>query len=410
MRDPATTAVHGPADVCQPAGALRPPLHDTAAFEFADAETMADAFAGRKALFTYSRMANPTVAEFERRMAGLLAAPFVVSTGSGMAAISAVVLCLGRSGGTLLIADHLFANTCSLLDRTLAPWGLQFRTVNILDLAAVAAAIDDTCFGLLFETLSNPQLNVADIAGLSAICRKKNIPLIGDTTLTPPGMLDVHNSGIDVEVISTSKYFSGGGTCIGGMVADHGSFDWAKNPNLATDATTLGPAAFMAVLRRHVHRNVGASFSAHNAWLMTLGMETLFIRLKALSANAQHIAEGLAGNPEISRIRYPGLPGDPAHDSAVRQFAPGIFGPILTIDLGTKAAAFRFLNNLKLVYRATNVCDNKSLAIHCASTIFCDYSEAQRSSMDVTEGQVRLSIGLEKPEEILADILQALTA
>lgn len=229
-------------------------------------------------------------------------------------------------------------------------------------------------------------MEIADIRALADIAHRHGIPLIADTTMIPFTQFSAKDLGVDIEVVSSTKYISGGATTIGGLVIDYGTV-----PN------------FGKRMRQEMLMNFGAYMSPHVAYMQTVGLETLDARYRVQAGNALAVAKAIKDIPEIKKVRYPGLPEDPFHDIARRQFGE-TSGAMLTIDLASKEACFSFINNLKLIRRATNLFDNRTLAIHPASTIFGNFNDRQRKQMDVPDTTIRLSIGLEAPEDLVEDI------
>lgn len=406
-----TRAVHGILPVRsgrQQHGDLRPPVHDTVSFAFDSAQEIADAFSGRKPAHSYSRITNPTVEEFELRVQALAGGRGVVALASGMAAISTVIMALGGAGSNIVAGRSLFGNTISLLAQTLQPWGLEARFVDMTDREAVAAAIDQNTRALFLESISNPQLEVCDLAALAELAHGRGVPLILDNTATTFYLCRAGELGVDIELISSTKYISGGGSSVGGLIIDHGGFDWSRSPRLAPYAKGFGPFALLVALRREISRNIGACLAPHNAYLQTLGLETLALRVDKSCANALALAELLQDHPAVERVSYPGLAAHPDHELARRQFN-GRFGGILTFELADRDSCFAFLDKLRLVRRATNINDNKTLAIHPASTIFTEFSPEERGRMGVPEGLVRISAGIEDFADLREDIAQALS-
>ncbi len=405
----ATRAVHGAGGgvADQAHGALRGPVYDTVSFDFASAEDIAAAFAGRKAAHSYSRITNPTVAELEGRVQSLAGGVGVVALSSGMAAISTAIMALAGAGTNIVAARSLFGNTTSLLTHTLAPWGLETRFVDMDDHAAVAAAMDADTRAVFCESITNPQLEVADIPALAAICRERGVPLVVDNTATTFYLCRAGELGADIEIVSSTKYISGGGTTVGGLIIDHGSFPWSKSPRLAEFAKGFGPFAFIVALRREISRNIGACLAPHNAWLQTLGLETMALRVEKSCHNALALARFLKQLPGVRALNYPGLPGSPYHELAGNQFG-GRYGGILTFELAGRRECFACLDRLRLIKRATNINDNKTLAIHPASTIFTEFSQQEREAMGVGEGMIRISTGIEDSEDLQRDLEQAI--
>jgi O-acetylhomoserine (thiol)-lyase len=371
-------------------GSIAMPVYHTAAYEFDNAADMADAFTGRTPEPDYSRVTNPTVINLENRVKVLTGARDVAAFTSGMAAISATLFAVASQGKNIVTSRHLFGNTYALLTSTLKRFGVEARTVDLTDLSQVEDAVDDNTCALFLEIVTNPQLEVADLSAISAICRPKGVVLIADTTAIPFTQFDASVLGVDVEVVSSTKYLSGGATSLGGLVIDYGTV-----------------ADFDRVLRKEMLMNLGGYMTPHAAYMQTLGLENLEARYRLQSANTLEVARRLRSVPGIVKVNYVGLEDNPYHELAVKQFGPTA-GAMLTIDLADQEACFNFLNKLKMVKRATNLFDNKSLAIHPASTIFGPFTDEQRAAMDVYDTTIRLSIGLEDVDDIVEDIAQAL--
>ncbi len=387
--------------------ALRPPLYDSVAFEFESSKDIQLAFEGRKSAFAYSRVSNPTVSEFENRIKDLSGSIGVLALSSGMAAISNTVLALAGTGTNGVIAKTLFGNSVSLFKETLGPWGFESRFVDITDQKAVEAVIDKNTRFIFLETISNPQMEVANIRKVVEIGNRYDIPVILDGTLTTPYIFNAKDSGVALELISSTKYISGGATSTGGLILDYGNFDWKKIPGMDKWSKAYGPLALMVKLRREVYRNVGACLAPHNAWLQILGLETLSLRIDRSCENAMAVSEWLDKNDKVKRVDYPGLKNNEYHSVSAEQFGDK-FGGILTFDLRDKETAYRFMDSLKLIRRATNLNDNKSLIIHPASTIFSEYSLEECEEMGVRDTLIRLSVGIENYEDLIRDIEQAM--
>lgn len=367
-------------------GALSMPVYHCAAYEFDNAEEMADAFCGRSDMPDYSRVTNPTVTYFERKVAALAEAAEAVAFSSGMAAISNTLFCLASQGRTILTSRHLFGNTFALIGGTMLRFGVRPKLCDLTDIEAVENAIDDTTCCIFMEIITNPQMEITDIRALADVAHRHNIPLVADTTTIPFTQFSAKALGVDIEVVSSTKYISGGATSIGGVVIDYGT-----HPN------------FGKRMRQEMLMNLGAYMSPHVAYMQTVGLETLDARYRVQADNALTVAKAIKDIPGIQRVRYPGLADDPYHDIARRQFGE-TSGAMLTIDLASKEACYKFIDNLRLIRRATNLFDNRSLAIHPASTIFGNFNERQREKMDILDTTIRLSIGLEAAEDIIEDI------
>lgn len=371
-------------------GSLAMPVYHTAAYEFDNATEMADAFCGRTDAPDYSRVTNPTVIYFENKVKALCNAAGVIAVNSGMAAISNTLLCLTATGKNIVTSRHLFGNTYALIGGTMLRFGVKPRMTDLTNLQEVEAAIDNDTACLFMEIITNPQMEVADITALAEIAHKKGIPLVADTTMIPFTQFDAHSLGVDIEVVSSTKYLSGGATSIGGLVIDYGT-----TPN------------FTSRMRKEMLMNLGAYMTPHVAYMQNLGLETLDARYRVQAGNALKVARALKSEEKIKRVNYIGLEDNPFYDISRRQFGD-TSGAMLTIDLESEQACFDFINRLQVVRRATNLFDNKSLAIHPASTIFGNFTPRQRQKMDVLDTTIRLSIGLEAAEDIIEDIRRSL--
>lgn len=371
-------------------GSLAVPIYNNVSFEFDDAQVMADAFCNRIKAPDYARVENPTVTNFEQRVKALTGAEHVTAFNSGMAAIGNTLLAVSEQGKNIVSSHHLFGNTLALITTTLQRFGIEPRLRDLTNLEAVEAAVDENTACVFLEIVTNPQLEVADLKAISDIAHRKGVPVISDSTAIPFTETKLKELGIDIEVLSSTKYVSGGGTSLGGLVIDYGS-----RPEINKR------------VKYELLFNLGAYMTPQAAYMQTLGLETLDVRYQRQAENALKIAKELKYVDGIERVNYIGLADNPYHALAQQQFGKTA-GAMLTIDLESKDACFRFLNRLKLVHRATNLFDNRTLAIHPASTIFGNFTEQQLAEMDVRQTTIRLSIGLEDKEDILADIEQAL--
>jgi len=404
MKGFTTKAIHGAPVKKDAHGTLRMPVYDSVAFEHETAESMQAAFEGRLQAHSYSRISNPTIEDFEQRVQLLADALGVIAVSSGMAAISNVILALAEAGTNIVTTPSLFGNTYSLFESTLRPWGLDITYVDLSDMDALAGAIDENTRAVFLETITNPQLQVIDVEAVARVAHARNVPVIVDGTVTTPYLFRAKDFGADLEVIASTKYISGGATSVGGLIIDYGTFNWRRNPKVAPWVPKFGANALLAWMRTDVYRNLGACLSPHNAYLQTLGLETLSLRAQRSCDNALAIAQYLErGHKKVHAVNYPGLPSSQYHAIAKQQFPHG-FGGILTFTLGSKEECFNLMDSLQLIRRATNINDNKSLIIHPASTIYCEYSPIQKEDMQVSESMLRLSVGIEDVEDILEDL------
>lgn len=371
-------------------GSLAVPIYNNVAFEFDDAAEMADAFCNRIKAPDYARVENPTVTNLEQRVRLLTNAAHVTAFNSGMAAISNTLLAVASQGKNIVTSHHLFGNTLALVSNTLLRFGVKPRLRDLTDLQAVEDAIDEHTCCVFLEIVTNPQLEVADLHTIAEIAHQKGVPLIVDSTVIPFTETHLRELGVDVEVVSSTKYLSGGGTSLGGLVIDYGTFPLINQR-----------------IKYELLFNLGAYMTSQAAYLQTLGLETLDVRYQRQAANALQLAEMLRELGMIQNVNYIGLKDNPYYQLALRQFGKTA-GAMLTIDLASKETCFRFLNRLRLIHRATNLFDNRTLAIHPASTIFGLFPEQQLEKMNVRQTTIRLSVGLEAVEDLLEDLQQAL--
>ena len=388
-------------------GALKMPIYDCVSFEFDSAEDIVDAFEGKKPAHAYTRITNPTIEHFENTIKNITGAKGVVAVSSGMAAISNFIMAICGAGDHVVCSRYLFGNTKALFANTLKTWGLEVTFIDLENLDLVRKSIKPNTKLIFGETIANPQMRVLDTLGLSAIAKENKIPLVIDTTVTPPYLFDGKASGVDVEVLSSTKYISGGATTVGGLIIDHGTYQWKYNLHVEEMAKKVGPFALVAKLRKEIFRNIGACLSPHNAYLQSLGLETMALRADRACENTLKLAEFLVKHSKVKKVNYPGLKTSAYYEISKKLF-PKLPGSILTFDLGTKAECFKLMNQLKLVRRSTNLNDNKSLIIHPSSTIFAEFTEDQKVDMEVTSTLIRLSVGIEDFEDLKNDIATGL--
>ena len=387
----ATKAIHVPYARRDAYDALSMPVYNAVAYEFDNAEAMAEAFAGRSGAPDYSRTSNPTVTNLEDRVPALTGAKSVTAFNSGMAAISNMLLALTGQGKNVVTSRHLFGNTFSLLTESLSRFGVEARLTDLTDVDATARLIDENTACVFFEIISNPQMEVVDIQRLADAAHSKHTVLVADTTTIPFTQFSSHSMGVDIEVVSSTKYISGGATSLGGLVIDYGTVD-----------------GFTVRMKGEQLFNFGAYMTPQVAYLQTIGLETLDARYRVQSSNALELARRLQHLPQIKHVNYVGLADNPYHELAHRQFGPTA-GAMVCIDLDSKESCFNFINHLQLIHRATNLFDNRTLAIHPYSTIFVAFSPGQKAEMDIHDTTIRLSIGLENVDDLSDDIKQSLS-
>ncbi|MBF0197106.1 MAG: O-acetylhomoserine aminocarboxypropyltransferase/cysteine synthase [Planctomycetes bacterium] len=398
------------------------PLHRTAAYLFRDTEHAANLFALKELGNIYTRLMNPTQAALEERVASLEGGAAALAVSSGTAAIHYTVINICKQGDEIVAANNLYGGTYTMFDAILPDHGIKTNFVNINNPDEIRAQITDKTKLIFTETIGNPVLDVTNLKAVSEVAREAGLPLVVDSTFTSPYLFRPLEHGADIVVHSLTKWMGGHGVGIGGIVVDSGKFDWT-NPKFALynepdpsyhglryahDLGDLNPLAFILRMRLVPLRNLGACISPDNAWMMMQGIETLALRMQKHCDNAMKVAEFLSKHAKVSWVRYPGLENDPAHQAAKEQFENGFGGMVVFGIEGGSEAGSKFIDSLKLLTHLANVGDVKSLAIHPASTTHSQLSVDQQAEGGITPDLVRLSIGIENIDDIIADLQQAL--
>lgn len=386
--------------------AIGMPVYNNAAFEFASAEETAAAFKGHLNAHTYSRISNPTIEFFEQRVKTLSGAQFVTALASGMAAITNTFFCIARQGMNIVSSPKLFGNTYGFFMHTMQEFGVEIRFCDMLNVQEVEKNIDGNTCAVFTELMSNPTLEVVDLKALSELTKAKKVPFIVDTTLIPWTACKARDWGVDLEVVSSTKYISGGATSIGGLLIDHGTYDWAHSPKLKEMAKKFGPAAFNVKLRSDVFRNIGACMAPQTAFMQNVGLETLDLRYSRMSASCNELAHYLESLSGIESVIYPGLKSSRFHEISRTQFGE-CPGALVSFTMKDQETCYRFIDKLQVIRRATNLFDHKSLVIHPASTIYHSFTEEEKAVVGVGNNLIRLSVGLEDVDLLKEDILQA---
>jgi len=422
---PETLALHAGWRADPATGAVAPPIYQTTSYQFRDTEHAANLFALQELGNIYTRIMNPTVDILEQRLAALDGGAAALAVASGQAASAFAVQNLARAGDNIVSSTDLYGGTWNLFANTLRDQGIEVRFVDPADPEAFARATDARTRAYYGETLANPKLAVFPIAEVAAIGRPLGIPLIVDNTAAPL-LARPFDHGAAIIVYSTTKYIGGHGTSIGGAIIDGGNFDWQAVPERqpllntpdasyhgavwAEAAKPLGPIAYVLRARVVLLRDLGAAASPFNAFQAIQGVETLPLRIARHSENAQAVADHLARRPEVVRVIHPSVQTGILRERAER-YLPNGFGGLVGFELkGGRDAGRRFIDALQLFYHVANIGDARSLAIHPASTTHSQLSPEDRIAAGVSEGYVRLSIGLEHIDDILADLDQALDA
>nr|WP_319399387.1 PLP-dependent transferase [uncultured Carboxylicivirga sp.] len=388
-------------------GSLHMPVYDSVAYEFESAELIEEVFSGRKFEHAYSRTSNPTVEYFEHKMKAVTGAHAVVAMASGMAAISNALISMVEAGANIVASNHLFGHSYALLKETLPSLGIEVRFADMTSVDELAKVTDDKTRVYFFETITNPQLEIVDMEALSAFAKAKNVAVVADSTITPPYVFESKKWGIDVEVMSTTKFISGGAAAFGGIVVDNGTFDWLLMPALKSWYGKYGKNALVTRIRKEIFRHLGASMTAHTAHFMNLGLDIMALRVDRCVENCIALADYFEKHPKVTSYSYPGVKSHEGYELVQKQFS-GKPGAVMTFDLESQEACYQFYNKLELIRRATNLNDNKTLAIHPASTIYAEFSEAEKDEMGVRSTMIRLSVGIEDIDDLIDDLNQAL--
>lgn len=388
-------------------GATLPPIYQSSAFEQESAANLEGIFENKRAGYCYTRVGNPTVTAFENRITKLEHGIASIACSSGMAAISNALLNLLRSGDEIISSASIYGGSIDLF-RDIEAFGITTRFVKNNDWEAIENAFSDKTKLVFAETIGNPCLDVTDIRKLSEIAHSHKVPLIIDNTTATPYLIRAIDYGADIVVNSSSKYINGSSNSISGILTDSGKFKWdfEKYPGLA-QYKKFGPMCYVVKLRSGLFRNIGTCLAPNIAFQNIVGLETLGLRMDRECSNAQRLAEWLASeHPEV-QPNYPGLESSPWHEIAKSELNNG-FGAILTIRLGTKERAFKFIDSLKLAYKLSNIGDTKTLVIHPASTISLHSNDEEKEHAGVFSDLVRVSVGIEDIEDIIADFENAL--
>lgn len=386
---------------------LKTPIYETASFDFESTEEMERAFKGESDAFTYSRITNPTVSELEKRLKLFSGAAHCLCVSSGMAAISNVFITLCASGDNIITSKYLFGNTWSFFAKTLKSFGVETRFVDMEEPDVLHHHIDKNTRAIFLELPTNPQLILFDVKSIAAVAHQHHIPLVVDNTVLTPYLFNCSNYNIDIEVFSNTKFISGGATSIGGAILIHNSDKWSHIPKLAQDYQKWGDQAFFKRLYKEIFRNLGACLSPNSAYLQLLGLETITLRIDKICDTTLAVTHFLASHPKVKQVNSPLLPNTNYHIRAI-ELTGGKTGCLINFELENKEICYRFMDALKMIRRGTNFCDNKSMVIHPASTIYWDLTDSEKEEMRISEGMIRLSVGLENVHDIVDDITQAL--
>ena len=420
---PETIALHGGQEPDTATNSRAVPIYQTTSYTFNDTQHAADLFALAEPGNIYTRIMNPTWDVLEQRLAQLEGGVAALVTASGQAAVTYSVLNIARSGDNIISVSQLYGGTYNLFAHTLPQYGIEVRFADADDPGAVARLADEHTKLVFGETIGNPKLNVLDVPAWAEAAHAAGLPLIIDNTVATPLGARLFEQGVDVIVHSLTKFIGGHGTSIGGAIVDSGNFDWPAHADRFPGLTqpdpsyhgvvwsdALGPAAYVGRARTVLLRNTGAALSPFNAFLLLQGLETLHLRMERHNQNAQRIAEWLQAHEDVAWVAYPGLPDNQYHEVAGRVLRGG-YGALVTFGVnGGLETGRAFIEGLNLFSHLANIGDAKSLAIHNATTTHSQLNEEELGRAGVTPDTVRLSVGIEHVDDLIADLDQALAA
>ena len=392
------------------------PIYATTSYVFKNSAHAAARFGLSDAGNIYGRLTNSTQDVLEKRVAALEGGVAALALASGAAAITYTLEALGQNGGHFVAQKTIYGGSYNLLAHTLPNFGITASFVNIHDLAEVEAAIQDNTRAIYIETLGNPNSDIPDIDALAELSHRHGLPLVVDNTFGTPYLIRPIEHGADIVVHSATKFLGGHGTTLGGIIVDSGKFDWAASgkypaitdPNPSYHGVSfvkaVGPAAFVTYIRAILLRDTGATISPFAAFLLLQGIETLSLRLERHAENTKKVVEFLKSHPQVEKVNHPSLPDHPDHE-LYKKYFPNGGGSIFTFEIkGGQAEAHKFIDNLKIFSLLANVADAKSLVIHPATTTHSQLSEEELADQGIKPNTIRLSIGIEHIDDIIADL------
>jgi len=387
-------------------GSIHKPIHTAVTYAYDDARDLAAVFQGKKSGYTYGRQVNPTVTALQDKITLMEEGIATAAFGTGMAAIGTALFALLRCGDHFISSSFLFGNTNSLFN-TLVTQGIEVTFVDATSSDAVAAAIQSNTKLVFVETIGNPRTQVSDLVGIGDLCREHNLIYFVDNTMTTPYLFRPKDVGASLVINSLTKYIGGHANALGGAVTETGLFDWSTFANLYDDYKK-GDVSGWAIqqIKKKGLRDLGASLGPEAAHHISVGSDTLALRMDRICENAQRLAEYLDGHEKVRKVYYPGLSGHPEHDRSASLF--GRHGGIFSIELVDDVDCFDFINKLDLVICSSNLGDTRSLAIPVAHSIYFEMGAERRASMGIDDSLVRFSIGIEELDDLLVDFEQAL--
>ena len=392
------------------------PIYQTTSYVFHNSQHAADRFGLKDAGNIYGRLTNSTQDVLEKRLAALEGGSAALALASGAAAVTYAVQALAANGGHIVAQKTIYGGSFNLLEHTLPAFGINTTFVDAHNLSEVENAIQENTRAIYLETLGNPNSDIPDIDAVAEIAHKHGLPLVIDNTFGTPYLIRPIEHGADVVIHSATKFIGGHGTTLGGIIVDGGKFDWKKSgkfPNIADPNPSyhgvsfydaVGPAAFVTYIRAILLRDTGACISPFNAFLLLQGVETLSLRLERHAENTKKVVEYLSAHPLVESVSHPSLPGHPDH-ALYKKYFPNGGASIFTFEIkGGQEAAWKFIDSLKIFSLLANVADVKSLVIHPASTTHSQLTEAELKDQGISPSTIRLSIGTEHIDDIIADL------
>lgn len=387
-------------------GALHKATHTSIAFEYDDARELAAVFQGKRPGYNYGRQQNPTVNALQNRVNRMEQGSGTVAFATGMAAIGSILFSLLKAGDHVVASAFLFGNTNSLFN-TFRNLGVHVSFVDATDVANVESAVDEHTKLVFVETIANPVTQVADLVKIGEFCAREQLIYVVDNTITTPCLFSPKSVGASFIVNSLSKYFGGHGDALGGAVTDTGLYDWSHFPNIYDSYKTGASSSWgLTQIKKKGLRDFGATLSPEAAHTLALGSETLSLRVERASNNALALAQFCEAHPKVRRVNYPGLASHPQHQRAGQLFSH--FGALMSIELCEDIDCFDFLNRLEYVVSSSNLGDTRTLAIPVAHTIFYEMGADRRASMGIPDSLIRIAVGIENIDDLIADFNQAL--
>ncbi len=398
------------------------PIYQTTSYVFRNSQHAADRFGLADAGNIYGRLTNSTQDVFEKRIAALEGGSAALAVASGAAAITYTIQALAANGGHIVAQKTIYGGSYNLLAHTLPQYGITTTFVDAHNLAEVEGAIKENTRAIYLETLGNPNSDIPDIDAVAEIAHKHGLPLVIDNTFGTPYLIRPIEHGADIVVHSATKFIGGHGTTLGGIIVESGKFNWKESGNYPQIAApnpsyhgvsfydAVGPAAFVTYIRAILLRDTGATISPFNAFLLLQGVETLSLRLDRHAENTKKVVEFLAGHPQVEKVNHPSLPDHPDH-ALYEKYFPNGGASIFTFEIkGGKEAAWKFIDNLEIFSLLANVADVKSLVIHPATTTHSQLNDEELADQGITQSTIRLSIGTEHVDDIIADLEKGFAA